>query len=188
LQNTSLYRTPNYIFAPPLLQILYIIPAIVWIYAYIWFPHMVFDSVCFEKERACEFLEGRVKIEHIAIWCKDLDGLRKFYETYFDAVSNKKYENEANGFESYFLRFKSGARLELMCLQSIPQSKNDPYKQFTGLIHLAISVRTENKVDELTNELRKAGHEIIDGPRRTGDGYYESVVLDPENNRIEITA
>ena len=77
--------------------------------------------------------------------------------------------------------------MELMCLQSIPETENDPYKQFTGLVHLAISVGSENKVNELTNKLRKAGHEVIDRPRRTGDGYYESVVLDPENNRIEIT-
>ena len=129
-----------------------------------------------------------MKIEHIAIWCKNLEVLREFYETYFGATSNKKYVNKEEGFESYFLSFESETRLELMCLQSIPESKNDPYKQFTGLIHLAISVGTENKVDELTNELRKAGHEVIDGPLRTGDGYYESVVLDPENNRIEITA
>jgi lactoylglutathione lyase len=27
----------------------------------------------------------------------------------------------------------------------------------------------------------------VDGPRRTGDGYYESVVLDPEGNRLELT-
>ena len=128
-----------------------------------------------------------MKIEHIAIWCKNLEVLREFYETYFGATSNKKYVNKVEGFESYFLSFKSEARLELMCLHSIPESKNDHYKQFTGLVHLAISVGSESNVDELTNELRKAGHEVIDDPQRTGDGYYESVVLDPENNRIEIT-
>ena len=129
-----------------------------------------------------------MRIEHVAIWCRDLETLREFYGTYFGARSNEKYVNEAKGFESYFLSFDSGARLELMRLQSIPQTTNDPHKQFTGLIHLAISVGSENGVDELTSELKKAGHRVIDGPRRTGDGYYESVVLDPENNRIEITA
>ena len=69
----------------------------------------------------------------------------------------------------------------------IPETTDDPYEQFTGLIHLAISVGSEEKVDELTNMLKKGGNEIIGGPRRTGDGYYESVVLDPEGNRIEIT-
>jgi lactoylglutathione lyase len=128
-----------------------------------------------------------VRIEHVAIWCRDLEILRAFYETTFGARSSEKYVNEATGFESYFLSFDSGARLELMHLQSIPQTTNDPYEQFTGLVHLAISVGSETRVDELTNELKKAGYAVLDGPRRTGDGYYESVVLDPENNRIEIT-
>ncbi len=130
----------------------------------------------------------RMKIEHVAIWCKDLELLRNFYGTHFGARSNRKYINSAKGFESYFLEFDSGARLELMRSQSIPETTNDPHKQFTGLIHMAISVGSEEQVDAVTTRLKNAGHEIIDGPRRTGDGYYESVVLDPENNRIEITA
>ena len=128
-----------------------------------------------------------MRIEHIAIWCTDLENLRAFYETCFGARSNKKYANEATGFESYFLSFDSGARLELMRSPSVPQSTNEPHKQFTGLAHLAISVGSEDRVDELTEELKKAGYAVLDGPRRTGDGYYESVVVDPENNRIEIT-
>lgn len=129
-----------------------------------------------------------MRIEHIAIWCRDLELLRAFYEAYFGARSNEKYVNEATGFESYFLSFDSGARLELMRSPSIPRTTNDPHKQFTGLVYLAISVGSEDRVDELTEELRRAGHPVLDGPRRTGDGYYESVVLDPESNRIEITA
>ena len=43
-------------------------------------------------------------------------------------------------------------------------------------------------MDRLTENLRNAGHTIVGEPRTTGDGYYESVVLDPEENRIEITA
>lgn len=74
-----------------------------------------------------------------------------------------------------------------MRMSSIPETTNDPHKQFTGLIHFAISVGSEERVEELTEELKRAGHEIIGDPRRTGDGYYESVVLDPEDNRIEIT-
>jgi lactoylglutathione lyase len=57
-----------------------------------------------------------------------------------------------------------------------------------GLTHLAISLGSETAVDELTKKLRSEGVTVLDGPRRTGDGYYESVVLDPEGNRIEITA
>jgi len=132
-------------------------------------------------------LETVVRIEHVAIWCEDLELLREFYETYFSADSSNKYVNMDKGLESYFLTFESGARLELMHMQSIPASANDPYRQYAGLTHLAISVGSANQVNELTRRLLESGFEVIDGPRRTGDGYYESVVMDPENNRIEIT-
>lgn len=129
-----------------------------------------------------------MKIEHIALWCQDIEKMKDFYECYFKAQSNDKYCNQQKGFSSYFLSFDSGARIELMHMQTIPQSANDVYKQFTGLIHLAFSLGSEQKVDELTERLQKDGYELLDGPRRTGDGYYESVVLDPENNRLEICA
>ena len=74
-----------------------------------------------------------------------------------------------------------------MQMSSIPDSLNDPEAQFTGLIHLAISVGSQDQVDSLTARLRDDGHRILDGPRRTGDGYYESLVLDPDGNRVEIT-
>lgn len=128
-----------------------------------------------------------MKIEHLALWARDIDALRSFYEKYFNAQSNDKYINSTKGFSSYFLSFESGARLEIMQMGSIPESANDPYAQFTGLVHFAFSVGTEEKVDAITRQLEEDGYEILDGPRRTGDGYYESAVLDPENNRIEIT-
>jgi lactoylglutathione lyase len=126
-------------------------------------------------------------IEHIAIWVKDLEKMRVFYEKYFDGKSNEKYRNDKKGFESYFISFASGARLELMLMPNILERKNDIYEQFIGLIHFAISVGTKEKVDTLTEIIRNEGFEIIGEPRWTGDGYYESVVLDPEQNRIEIT-
>jgi len=128
-----------------------------------------------------------MKIEHIAIWCQDLEAMRQFYEAYLGARPNQKYVNEAKGFSSYFLSFDSGARIELMHRPSIPERGNEPSQQFTGLIHLAFSVGSEARVEALTSALERAGYEVLDGPRRTGDGYYESLVLDPENNRIEIT-
>ena len=128
-----------------------------------------------------------MRIDHVAIWCKDLEALRQFYETYFGARPNRKYVNEAKGFESYFLSFDSGARVELMRLRSLAETASDPQTPSTGLAHLAFSAGSEEGVEALTTALEKAGHAVLDGPRRTGDGYYESVVLDPENNRIEIT-
>jgi len=128
-----------------------------------------------------------MKIEHVALWANDIEALKLFYEKYFNAQSNEKYTNPAKRFSSYFLSFASGARLEIMQMDSVPDSRNDPYHQFKGLIHMAFSVGTEEKVDSLTHQLKDDGFEVLDGPRKTGDGYYESTVLDPEKNRIEIT-
>ncbi len=128
-----------------------------------------------------------MKIEHIAIWVKNLEELKSFYIKYFGARSNKKYINKNKAFESYFLSFDSGARLELMQMTNIPDNKNNPYNQNLGFIHIALSVGSEQGVIELTEQLRIDGYEIISEPRKTGDGYFESCILDSENNRIEIT-
>lgn len=127
-----------------------------------------------------------MRIEHLAIWTKDLEGLRNFYVTYFGATAAPKYTNPAKNFESYFLSFDDGCRLELMHKPEIPETTNDPHRQFTGIIHFAISVDSKALVDALTERLRKDGYAVVGEPRRTGDGYYESVVLDPEGNRVEI--
>ena len=128
-----------------------------------------------------------VKIEHIALWVKDLEKMKEFYTRYFGAVAGNKYINSQKKFESYFLSFNNGPRLELMYMPSVSSSEEDVNKQFTGYIHIAISVGRVEKVNALADRFRKDGFEIIDGPRRTGDGYYEVVILDPEMNRIEIT-
>lgn len=128
-------------------------------------------------------------IEHLAIWVRDLERMRVFYETYFEATANEKYTNITKGFSSCFLSFpQGGPRLELMQMPGIPDTLNDALMQFTGLIHFAVSVGDEAAVDTLTNRFRADGLTIVGEARRTGDGYYESVVLDPEQNRIEITA
>jgi lactoylglutathione lyase len=129
-----------------------------------------------------------VRIEHIAVWAKDLEKLKEFYITYFQAKAGERYTNTRKNFNSYFLSFDDGCRLELMQMPGIPESQNDIYKQFSGLIHFAVSVGSKEKVDTLTEQLRKDGYEIVGEPRTSGDGYYESVVLDGEGNRIEILA
>lgn len=128
-----------------------------------------------------------MKIEHIAIWSKDIERLKAFYEKYFNATSGNKYTNPNKSYSSYFMAFTSGARLELMYMPSIPESLDSKDAQFTGYIHIAISTGSKEQVDQLTAQLRADGYKIMDGPRHTGDGYYESVVLDPDGNRVEIT-
>jgi lactoylglutathione lyase len=127
-------------------------------------------------------------IEHIAIWVKDLEKMKNFYCKYFDTTPGDKYHNVKKDFNSYFLHFSDGCRLEIMHMPTIVESKNNLEPQALGLIHFAISVGNEEAVNALTERLRKDGYAIIGEPRRTGDGYYESVILDPENNRVEIVA
>ena len=129
-----------------------------------------------------------MRIEHVAIWTQDLAAMRDFYCTWFQAEAGPKYANEVKGFESYFLTFPSGARLEIMRSADIAEPEPGKSATGTGYAHIAFSVGSEFKVDILTQQLREAGIIVRDGPRRTGDGYYESVVLDPDGNKVEITA
>jgi lactoylglutathione lyase len=129
-----------------------------------------------------------MRIEHVAMWTEDLERLVSFYEAYFGASGGGTYVNAIKGFESRFLSFNSGARLEIMRTTSFSPVGHAPATQRMGLTHLAFATGSEHAVDELTSRLRRNGHPILDGPRRTGDGYYESVVLDPDGNRVEITA
>lgn len=127
-------------------------------------------------------------LEHIAIYTHQLEVLRAYYERFFGGKANEKYINPTTGFESYFLTFESGARLELMYKPHIPKNQNDTIQaQHLGIIHLAFGVKTEAEVDAKAEELREAGYAILRGPRTTGDGYYEFETLDPDNNRLEVT-
>ena len=127
-------------------------------------------------------------IEHIAIWARDLEKLREFYCRNFGARSGPKYRNPGTGFESHFLSFDSGCRLELMQMPGIQADGCDVMLQRTGLIHLALKLGSAQAVREKTETLRAHGVRVVSEPRTTGDGYYESCVLDPEGNRIELVA
>jgi lactoylglutathione lyase len=129
-----------------------------------------------------------MKIDHLAIWTYNLEVLRNFYMHYFDASSTEIYYNHSKEFRSYFLIFDGDCRIEIMEMPNIGKSKNDPLKHYTGLAHFAIKVGSKTEVERLTETLRKDGFQIAGEPRTTGDGYYESVVLDPDGNRVEIMA
>jgi len=129
-----------------------------------------------------------MKIEHVALWTGDIERLAGFYTKYLGAHVGPGYVNAARGFESRFLSFESGARLELMQTSTLEPVRYGRGVQRMGLTHLAFALGAESRVDELTDTLRRDGFAVVDGPRRTGDGYYESVVLDPDGNRIELAA
>lgn len=129
-----------------------------------------------------------MKIDHVAVWTGDLERLKNFYCKYFGAEPGEKYINPAKKFESYFLSFESGARLELMQMPGIPANQMDILKQYTGIIHIAISVGSCEEVIRLTDLLCSDGYPVLSRPRKTGDGYFESCVTDPDGNRLEITA
>ncbi|MEA4972126.1 hypothetical protein SDC9_201280 [bioreactor metagenome] len=126
-----------------------------------------------------------MKIAHIAIYVNDLEATKEFFETYFNAVSNDIYHNPDTRFSSYFLTFEDGARLEIMSRKIMTDSPKALLR--TGYIHMAFSVGGKEAVDRLTDKLKTAGYRILTGPRITGDGYYESSILDSEDNQIEIT-
>lgn len=126
-----------------------------------------------------------MKIEHMAMYVNDLEKARDFFVTYFNASSNDGYHNKETGFRSYFLTFEDGPRLELM---NKPVMEDEPKTLTrTGLIHIALSVGSKERVDGLTARLKEDGYWVISGPRTTGDGYYESCIIGFEDNQIEIT-
>jgi len=126
-----------------------------------------------------------MKIEHIAMYFNDLEGAKNFFEKYFCAKSNELYHNKKTNFQSYFLNFDEGTRLEIMTKPELQDAEKTLNR--TGFIHVAFSVGSKEKVDELTKILQNDGFKVVSGPRTTGDGYYESCVICFENNQIEIT-
>ena len=127
-----------------------------------------------------------MRIDHIALFCKNLEQMRQFFLDHFGAVSNEQYHNPRTGLKTYILTFPDGgARLELM--QRPDTIDTDPSKPNIGFIHVSFAVGSKDAVDDKTMELRDAGYQVTSGPRTTGDGYYESCILGPEGIQIEIT-
>ncbi len=126
-------------------------------------------------------------IDHIAIWTNNLEKMKEFYCKYFNGTSNKKYMNKEKQFESYFISFNSGARLELMKKRGV-KDHLDYKEELCGPTHIAFKAGTKDDVDNLIELFRRSDYLIVGEPRTTGDGYYEGVVLDPDGNKIEITS
>lgn len=129
-------------------------------------------------------------LEHVAIWTKNLEKMKEFYCSFFDGQAGEKYQSalEFNtDFESYFLTFGNGSRLELMKMHTIPDGINANGHETIGLTHIAFSVKTREKVDIIANRACSLGVTIVLKPHQTGDGYYEMCILDPDGNRVEVT-
>ena len=126
-----------------------------------------------------------MKIEHIAMYVTDLEAVKEFFVKYFGAKANNGYHNLKTNFCSYFLSFDDGARLEIMNRPQMVDSVKDISR--TGYIHIAFALGGAEKVDQLTAKLQADGYEVISAPRTTGDGYYESCIVDLEGNQIELT-
>ena len=126
-----------------------------------------------------------VKIEHIAMYVNDLEAARDFFVKYLGGTSNDGYHNKNTDFRSFFISFEDGARLELMTKPEIIDA--DKPLTRTGYAHVAFSVGSKEKVDELTELLKAEGYEVVSEPRTTGDEYYESCIVTIEGNQIEIT-
>lgn len=124
-------------------------------------------------------------IEHIAMYVNDLEKARDFFVKYLDGKSNDGYHNKTTDFRSYFISFDDGARLEIMNKPGLIDDEKALNR--TGYIHIAFSLGSEGKVDELTARLKADGYEVVSGPRTTGDGYYESCIVGIEGNQIELT-
>jgi len=125
-----------------------------------------------------------MNISHIAVWTFNIERLKDFYVKYFNCTANKKYQNKIKKLETYFLSFDSGAKLEIMNIPGL--QKNVPELK-TGYAHIAISAGSKENVVEITGKIKNDGIKIKSEPRTTGDGFFESIIIDPDGNEIEIT-
>ena len=127
-----------------------------------------------------------MRIDHAALFCRDLEQMCQFFIDYFDARSNEQYHNPRTGLRTYIPSFTEGStRLELMQRPDVQDA--DPSQPAIGYIHLSFAVGSRKGVDLLTRRLAADGYTVTSGPRTTGDGYYESSILGPEGIQIELT-
>lgn len=127
-----------------------------------------------------------MKIHHIALYANNLEKIKAFFETYFNATAIQQYHNQQTGLRTYMLSLDGETKLELMSRPEVlPHSELEMFRH--GWIHISIAVGSKENVDSVTAQLKKDGYEVLSGPRTTGDGYYESCIQGPENIILEIT-
>ena len=120
------------------------------------------------------------------MYCRDLEGMRCFFEKYLGGVSGPAYHNPRTNLRTYFMTFSDGgARLEIMTRPEVEREGGDHV--CAGLSHVSFALGSKAAVDELTVALSADGFETLSDPRTTGDGYYESCVRGPEGVLLELT-
>ena len=127
-----------------------------------------------------------MNIEHVAIYVNNLEVEKEFFVKYFNAKASERYKNFRSDFTSYFLTFDNGSRFEIMHRTGMFDPKKEKYR--SGYHHIALNVGGKSDVEKITRTLEDDGMVIVTAPRKTGDGYYASIVTDPEGNEIEILA
>jgi len=127
-----------------------------------------------------------MKLDHLALYVEDLEKMKDFYVRYFDAKPNQKYHNPHTGLQTYFLSFDNGACLEIM--QRPDMSPRSSEEHPLSYVHIAFNLGSSELVNQVTKTLEEDGVPLLKGPRMTCDGYYKSVLTDPEVNLIELVA
>ncbi len=124
-----------------------------------------------------------MKLNHVALWTTDLERSSKFWVEFFEAELSDRYESvNRPGFTSRFATLPNDdVRIELM---EGPWVKPRLHEE-GGWAHVAFSVGSVSKVDEVADRFKHAGL-LVSKPRQTGDGYYEAVVRSPEGLMVEI--
>jgi lactoylglutathione lyase len=131
------------------------------------------------------FRPTAAQIEHVALATNDLGCLCDFYQQ-LGTVASPPCTDPDTGLRSCVLDF-CGVRLELFERprngEGAAGAGGSP-----GLAHVGFALGSADAVDELSRVMAAAGHRVLEPPHRAGElGRYESVVLDPDGNRLKLT-
>lgn len=125
------------------------------------------------------------QLDHIALATKDVEGLRDFYLR-LSGVASAPCTDADTGLHTCVVDF-CGVRVELLERPS-DRERHHGDGRSSGLVHLGFALGSADAVDEVSAALAAAGHRVLQPPHRVGRlGPYQSVVLDPDGNRVKLT-
>lgn len=125
------------------------------------------------------------QIDHIALATDDLAGLCGFYRS-LGGIASPTSTDPDTGARRCVLDF-CGVRLELFERPTRGECATGN-GQGPALLHFGFALGSADAVDQLTGVVAAAGHPILEPPQRVGgSGNYESVVVDPDGNRLKLT-